>query len=324
MMSLLMQLVGQPKDLGGGFTVRRLLPSAQRQGVGPFLFMDHFGPVTVEPGGVQDIRPHPHIGLATVTYLFEGAFMHRDSLGFVQRIEPGAINWMTAGHGIVHSERAPDDLRSTRYVNHGLQLWAALPREHEETAPDFKHTPAADLPEVQQGEARVKVLIGTAFGATSPVVTFTSTVYLDVQLPAGTTLALPALAQELAVYPIDADIAVDGEPVAMHTLAVLATDTATDANADLPHQRNATSRITNLSATHACRLMVIGGDALDAPRFMWWNFVSSRKHRLAQAAQDWSGHVFGYVVGETEMIALPERRAKKERRVKARPVDRRD
>lgn len=322
-MGLLIQLVVQPKDLGGGFTVRRLLPSAQRQGVGPFLFMDHFGPVTVEPGGVHDVRPHPHIGLATVTYLFEGAFMHRDSLGFAQRIEPGAINWMTAGHGIVHSERAPDDLRRTRYVNHGLQLWAALPREHEETAPDFKHTPAADLPEVQQGtqgEIRVKVLIGTAFGATSPVATFTPTVYLDVQLPAGATLALPALAQELAVYAVDADIAVDGEPVAMHTLAVL----ATDPNTDPTHQCNAPSRITNLSATHACRLMVIGGDTLDAPRFMWWNFVSSRKHRLAQAAQDWSGHVFGYVVGETEMIALPERRVKKERRVKARPADRRD
>lgn len=328
-MGLLLQLVVQAKDLGAGFTVRRLLPSAQRQGVGPFLFMDHFGPVTVEPGGVQDVRPHPHIGLATVTYLFEGAFMHRDSLGYAQRIEPGAINWMTAGHGIVHSERAPDDLRQTRYVNHGLQLWAALPREHEEATPDFKHTPASDLPEVLQGEQgniRVKVLIGTAFGVTSPVATFTPTVYLDVQLPAGATLELPALAQELAVYAVDADIAVDGESVAMHTLTVLETGANAEASTDIKHPRNAHnrhSRITNLSAT-PCRLMVIGGDALDAPRFMWWNFVSSRKHRIAQAAQDWSGHVFGYVVGETEMIALPERRAKKERRVKTRPADRRD
>lgn len=318
-MGLLLQLTGQPKDLGGGFTVRRLLPSAQRQGVGPFVFMDHFGPVTVEPGVVHDVRPHPHIGLATVTYLLEGAMMHRDSLGFTQRIEPGAINWMTAGHGIVHSERAPDDLRNTRYVNHGLQLWAALPREHEETAPDFKHTPAADLPEVRVGDALVRVLIGTAFGAISPVATFTPTVYLDVQLPAGGSLVLPALAQELAIYVLgesdapEPGVSVDGTPVCVHTMALLTTDPATN--------RNAISRMTT---THACRLMVLGGDALDAPRFMWWNFVSSRKDRIAQAAQNWSGHVFGYVVGETEMIALPERRAKKERRVKTRPADRRD
>jgi redox-sensitive bicupin YhaK (pirin superfamily) len=130
------------KDLGGGFMVRRLLPSAQQQSVGPFVFFDHFGPVTEQPGANHDVRPHPHIGLATVTYLFEGAMMHRDSLGSAQRIEPGAINWMTAGRGIVHSERAPEDLRGTAYVNHGLQLWAALPAEFEETAPGFSHTPA--------------------------------------------------------------------------------------------------------------------------------------------------------------------------------------
>ncbi len=318
-MGLLLQLAGQSKDLGNGFVVRRLLPSAQRQGVGPFLLMDHFGPVTVEPGVDQDVRPHPHIGLATVTYLFEGAMMHRDSLGIVQRIEPGAINWMTAGQGIVHSERVPDDLRDTRFVNHGLQLWAALPREHEEVAPDFKHTPSADLPEAQVGDASVRVLIGTAFGVASPVATFTPTVYLDVKLPAGGSFVLPALAQELAIYVVGAEdapepgVAVDGEPVPVHTLALLTTDLATNFNT-----------VSRITSTQACRLMVLGGEALDAPRFMWWNFVSSRKHRIAQAVQDWSGHVFGYVVGETEMIALPERRAKKERRVKTRPADRRD
>jgi redox-sensitive bicupin YhaK (pirin superfamily) len=145
-MSTALKLTGHHKDLGGGFMVRRLLPSAQQQSVGPFIFFDHFGPVTEQPGTNHDVRPHPHIGLATVTYLFEGAMMHRDSLGSAQRIEPGAINWMTAGRGIVHSERAPDDLRGTSYVNHGLQLWAALPKEFEETAPGFSHTPAETIP----------------------------------------------------------------------------------------------------------------------------------------------------------------------------------
>lgn len=306
-MGLQLQLTSQPKDLGGGFTVQRLLPSPQRQAVGPFLFMDHFGPVTVEPGEVSDIRPHPHIGLATVTYLFEGAMMHRDSQGFAQRIEPGAINWMTAGSGIVHSERAPDDMRDQRYVNHGLQLWAALPREHEETTPDFKHTPSAQIPHVRVEDAQVRVLIGTAFGCTSPVATFTPTLYLDVQLPAGGTFELPALAQELGVYGVNGGITVDQETLPVRTLGLLTSGQA--------------CRIT---ATAACRLMVLGGDALDAPRFMWWNFVSSRKDRLAQAAQDWSGHAFGYVVGDTEMMALPEQRESHERRVSHRPKDRRD
>ena len=183
-MSLLI-LGGRDKDLGGGFMVRRILPAVQRQSVGPFVFFDHFGPVTVQPGENHDVRPHPHIGLATVTYLFEGAIMHRDSLGSIQRIEPGAVNWMTAGRGIVHSERAPEDLRSRTYVNHGIQLWAALPLEHEEADPQFVHTPAADIPLRRPGAALVRVLIGEAFGGRSPVRTFAPTVYLDVELPAG-------------------------------------------------------------------------------------------------------------------------------------------
>ena len=142
----LLRLTGQDKDLGGGFIVRRLLPAAQRQSIGPFVFFDHFGPLDVTPGASHDVRPHPHIGLATVTYLFEGAVMHRDSLGSSQRIEPGAINWMTAGRGIVHSERTPEDLRQRAYRQHGLQLWAALPLAHEEAAPEFVHTPAAAIP----------------------------------------------------------------------------------------------------------------------------------------------------------------------------------
>jgi redox-sensitive bicupin YhaK (pirin superfamily) len=290
-MSALTKLSGHDKDLGGGFMVRRLLPAAQRQSIGPFLFLDHFGPVTLRPEALLDVRPHPHIGLATVTYLFEGAMLHRDSLGSVQRIAPGAINWMTAGRGIVHSERAPDDLKDKTYVNHGIQLWAALPREHEEVAPDFAHTPAEAIPSLMRGAANVRVLIGTAFGQSSPVKTFSTTVYLDVQLAAGALFELPPLAQELALYAVDGAVVVDGESMAAHTLVVLAP--------------GATAAIV---AGQATRLMVIGGDALDGRRFMWWNFVSSRKERIAQASQDWEQQTLGQVPGEAEFVPLPERR----------------
>lgn len=290
-MPVALTLTGHDKDLGGGFRVSRLLPAAQRQSVGPFLFFDHFGPVTITPGATHDVRPHPHIGLATVTYLFEGTIMHRDSLGFSQRIEPGAINWMTAGRGIVHSERAPDDLRGKEYVNHGIQLWAALPRADEEAAPDFEHTPAADIPSLRVGGATVRVLIGSAFGHRSPVRTFASTVYLDIQLAAGASFELPPLAGELALYAVDGDVQVDGEPVAAHTLALLVPAVT-----------------TSILAGSATRMMVIGGDALDGRRFLWWNFVSSRKERIAQAAQDWELQALGQVPGDAEFIPLPERR----------------
>lgn len=289
-MSLLLRLTGHNKDLGGGFLVRRLLPAAQKQAVGPFLFFDHFGPVTVAPGHSHDVRPHPHIGLATVTYLFEGAIMHRDSLGYVQRIEPGAINWMTAGRGIVHSERGPEDFKSRVYVNHGIQLWAALPAAYEEVEPAFAHTPAADIPVLSVGDATVRVLIGQAFGVTSPVRTFSPTVYLDVQLPAGGTFELPPLADELALYPVDSDLNIDGEALVMHTLLVLAPGKA-----------------VRISTATPARLIVLGGAALDGPRLMWWNFVSSRKERVAQASEAWRDQAMGKVPGETEFIPLPER-----------------
>lgn len=290
-MPALLTLRGHDKDLGGGFRVRRLLPDVQRQAVGPFLFFDHFGPVTVAPGASHDVRPHPHIGLATVTYLFDGAIMHRDSLGFSQRIEPGAINWMTAGRGIVHSERGPEELRAQSYVNHGIQLWAALPREHEEAAPDFVHTPAADIPSLVQGGALIRVLIGDGFGKSSPVRTFSKTLYLDVQLAAGTVFELPPLAQELGLYTVDGTVAVDGETVAAHTLVLLASGV-----------------VTSIVADSAVRLMIIGGDPLDGRRFMWWNFVSSRKERITQAAQEWEKQSMGQVPGDAELIPLPERR----------------
>lgn len=294
----LLELQGHAKDLGGGFTVRRLLPAVQRQAVGPFLFFDHFGPVTVVPGDSHDVRPHPHIGLATVTYLFSGAIMHRDSLGSAQQIEPGAINWMTAGRGIVHSERRPANLAGSTYVNHGIQLWAALPLAHEEAAPSFVHTPAAAIPQVRVGEATVRVLIGTAFGQTSPVATHAPTLYLDIQLPAGATLELAGLAQEMAVYAVDVPVHVNGHALEAQRLAVL--DTRTDGVADALG-----SQCLHVPGERTARVMVIGGDALDAPRHIWWNFVSSRKERIVQAADAWQAQALGQVPGEVEWIPLP-------------------
>lgn len=290
-MSVQQKLAGHEKDLGGGFLVSRLLPSAQRRSIGPFVFFDHFGPLTVEAGANHDVRPHPHIGLATVTYLFEGAVLHRDSLGSVQRIEPGAINWMTAGRGIVHSERAPEDLRDKAYRQHGLQLWAALPTADEEASPEFSHTPSASIPVLAVEGAEVRVLIGEAFGKTSPVKTFSKTIYLDIQLAAGFTFALPPLADELALYSVDADLVVDGKPLAARNLATLMPGVT-----------------TQLSASAPARVVVIGGDALDGQRFIWWNFVSSRKERIVQAGDDWAAQRMGQVAGDAEFIPLPERK----------------
>ena len=291
-MPVQLQLDGHVKDLGGGFLVRRFLPSATRQSVGPFLFFDHFGPVAVKPTDNYDVRPHPHIGLATVTYLFDGAITHRDSLGYVQDIEPGAINWMTAGKGIVHSERRPAQLADRNYVNHGIQLWAALPVGHEEVDASFEHTPAAAIPSFDLHGVGIRVLIGHAFGLSSPVNTFMPTLYLDVRLPAGGSLDLPALAAELAVYPLDGGVRIDGELVPANTLAVLTP--------------GAQARIK--SDGNAVRLMVLGGDALPERRFIWWNFVTSSKERIAQAADRWESGDFTGVPGEAEFIPLPERR----------------
>lgn len=284
----LQMLAGHQKDLGGGFLVRRLLPAAARRSVGPFIFFDHFGPSREEPGVNHDVRPHPHIGLATVTYLFEGAMLHRDSLGSHQLIEPGAINWMTAGRGIVHSERRPESLRDTAYVNHGLQLWVALPREAEEAEPSFEHTPATAIPELQVGDATLRVLVGEAFGQRSPVHTLAPTLYLDIQLPAGGRFELPPLVPEMALYAVQGELLVDGHAVPTQQMAVLGSETV------------------HLFAKAATRLVVIGGAPLDGPRHMWWNFVSSRRERIAQAADDWQAQRLGQVPGDSEFIPLPE------------------
>ena len=285
-------LATHTKDLGGGFVVRRALPSAQQQAVGPFVFFDHFGPITAQPTDNHDVRPHPHIGLATVTYLFEGAMMHRDSTGVVQRIEPGAINWMTAGRGIVHSERTPDDLRGTVRRSHGLQLWVALPAEHEEDAPGFEHTPASAIPGVRMAGVAVRVLVGEAFGLRSPVHTLSPTLYVDFDFSAAADAALtvPAAAEERALYGVDHGFTLDGLAVPAHTLAVLPAGTE-----------------PVLAAPQGGRIVLVGGAPL-GPRFIVWNFVSSRKERVRQAQDDWAAQAMGQVPGETEFIPLPPRR----------------
>ena len=282
------------KDLGGGLVVRRLLPAPApaRQAVGPFVFFDHFGPLVTRPGDNHDVRPHPHIGLATVTYLFAGAVMHRDSLGSAQRIEPGAINWMNAGRGIVHSERTPEDLRGTAYTAHGLQLWAALPRDCEDSDPAFGHTPAAAIPEFDAAGAKVRVLVGAAFGRRSPVQTFADTLYLDVDAAAQSELALPAAEdrpqQERAVYSVDRPLRIDGTEVPAHTLAVLAPGAA-----------------ARIEAPAGARYVVVGGEPLDGHRVIWWNFVASSRERIEAAKDAWRQQRMGVVPGEQEFIPLP-------------------
>ena len=281
-------LKGHEKDLGGGFLVRRYLPSAIKQAVGPFIFFDHFGPVDVPLDANHDVRPHPHIGLATVTYLFEGAMDHRDSIGTYQRIEPGAINWMTSGRGIVHSERTPKDLVGKPHRTHGLQLWAALPLAHEEDEPGFCHTPAADIPELVVDGATVRVLVGSAFGKSSPVATYSQTLYLDVKLKAGHELSLSDLPREAAIYPISGELEIDGAPLALNNMALLDT--------------SGTQLVKAASEAH---FVLIGGEPLDGHRYMSWNFVSSSKVRIVKAGEDWEAQRFDKVPGETEWIPLP-------------------
>jgi redox-sensitive bicupin YhaK (pirin superfamily) len=289
----LQTLTPQPKDLGGGFSVRRLLPAAARQAVGPFVFFDHFGPVTAQPGDNHDVRPHPHIGLATVTYLFEGAMMHRDSIGSVQRIEPGAVNLMTAGRGIVHSERAPKDLLGVERRSHGLQLWLAVPADHEEDAPAFQHVPGDAIPALDVDGVLVRVLIGSAFGLTSPVRSLSPTLYLDLNfgVASGASLVLPAIAEERALYSTDHDVELDGTRLPAFTMVVL----------------EAGSQPV-LSAPRGARVVLIGGAPL-GHRFMVWNFVSSRRERIVQAQDEWQAQRFERVPGETEFIPLPPRHA---------------
>ena len=271
----------------GEFDVRRVLPAAERRMVGPFVFLDHMGPAVFPPGKGIAVRPHPHIGLATITYLFEGEIMHRDSLGFVQLIQAGAVNLMTAGRGIVHSERASDDLAVTSHL-HGIQSWLALPLDLEEMEPGFIHYPTASLPELNLGGATVLVIMGAAYGARSPVATYSPTLYLEVRLPAGAELTLPNDASERAAYVTEGAVTIAGHEYTEGKLAVART------GADVRLRANAPSRV-----------MVVGGEPLGR-RHIWWNFVSSSKERIEQAKRDWAESRMGKVRGDDEFIPLPE------------------
>jgi redox-sensitive bicupin YhaK (pirin superfamily) len=284
------------RDLGDGFFVRRLLPAAVQRTVGPWLFFDHFGPTALPPGRGMDVRPHPHINLATVTYLFAGEIVHRDSLGSLQTIRPGDINWMTAGRGIVHSERTGAELRATGSNVHGLQLWVGLPRSDEETAPAFHHHPAATLPEFVVGGATLRLLAGEAFGRRSPVHTFSPLTYLDLVLPAGASTDLPPERGQRGLYVITGRVTCGGTGYEPHRMLLLAPD-----------------RPVRLHAEVATRAVLVGGEPFPEPRHIWWNFVSSSEARLAQAKRDWltrrgdADGPFPLVPGDTvEYIPLPE------------------
>lgn len=286
---------GRPRDLGG-FAVTRVLPSIGRRQVGPFIFFDHMGPADFPPNGGMDVLPHPHICLATVTYLFEGEILHRDSLGSEQIIRPGAINWMTAGRGIVHSERTPVELRRTGFRVHGLQLWIALPKELEESEPDFRHYPAESLPQGDVRGVTVRVLCGSAYGMTSPVRTLSRLVYVECTMPAGAALELP-LEEERAAYVVEGSISCGAERATSGRMLVFARGSS-----------------PVLRAESEARVVLIGGDALDGPRHIYWNFVSSSKERIEQAKVDWREGRFPKVPGdESEGIPLPEDAPKNER-----------
>jgi redox-sensitive bicupin YhaK (pirin superfamily) len=276
------------KDLGG-FSVKRLLPGYPHKMVGPFIFFDHMGPATFAPGQGVDVRPHPHIGLATVTYLFEGAILHRDSVGSVQPIHPGDVNWMTAGQGIAHSERTPDDLRRSGSPLHGIQTWVALPKEHEGTSPSFEHHPATTLPTITLPGLTLRILAGTAFGKTSPASTFSELFYVAVEMEAGSRLAIPTEHEERAVYLVEGEILLDGVSFENRHMGVL------------PRGREIT-----IEATAAARVMLLGGKPMDGDRFIWWNFVASSREAINEAKQRWREQRFGSIPDETEWIPLPD------------------
>lgn len=301
---------GYPKDLGGGFHVLRLLPAAMQRSVGPFVFMDHFGPAISEGDPAHDVRPHPHIGLCTVSYLFEGALLHHDSTGARQEIRPGDINWMTAGRGIVHSERAPDALRGTRYELHGLQLWCALPRDAEACDPAFQHAAASELPEIPCPEARVRVLVGTFGGVSSPIQTAMPTLYLHLTLAPGARLDLAQWRadwpDEMALYAPGQDLLVNGERLPARQLAVIQTAPGAPGAPGAPDQ--GLELCASPLAPDATELVLMGGSRLDGPRHLWWNFVSSRPDRIEQARLDWAERRFPAMPGEDDFIPLPAQR----------------
>jgi len=284
-------VVPRTVDLGDGFSVRRALPSARPRMVGPFIFFDHFGPAEFRAGNGLDVRPHPHIGLATVTYLFDGEIVHRDSLGTAVAIKPGEVNWMIAGRGIVHSERTGPELRSTGSPIHGLQMWVALPAAKEEVEPGFAHHATAEFPLIKDDGKFVRVVVGSLYGKKSPVPTVHETFFGNVALRAGATLPLDADHEERALYIVDGTIDIAGDPFESGRLLVFKPG----------------DRVTIKAVTDA-HFVICGGAPMDGPRHIWWNFVSSRKERIEQAKAEWAAGHFGKVPGdEIEFIPLPEK-----------------
>ncbi|MEO7634323.1 MAG: pirin family protein [Sphingomicrobium sp.] len=285
---ILQTLAPVSHDLGG-FKVHRTLPHTGRTTVGPFIFFDQMGPAQLPPGQGIDVRPHPHINLATVTYLFAGAIDHRDSLGTVQRIAPGAVNLMTAGRGIAHSERSPADERAGGPSLDGIQTWLALPADKEELAPAFEHVPADRLPALDANGVRVRLIMGDAFGLSSPVTQHSPTLYAAIDLAPGAALPLDHEADERALYLLDGEASVDGFALQPRHLVVLA-----------PGHR------PTLRSASGARLMLCGGAPLDGPRHVWWNFVSSRRERITEAKHAWKAGEFVLPPGDdAEFIPLP-------------------
>ncbi|HMN50538.1 MAG TPA: pirin family protein [Xanthobacteraceae bacterium] len=282
-------IVPRARDLGD-FEVRRALPHGKRQMVGPFIFFDQFGPVQFVAGQAMDVRPHPHIGLATVTYLFDGRIMHRDSEGNALEITPGAMNLMTAGSGIAHSERTPGDARGGGLKMSGLQSWIALPKSHEETAPTFQNFTAESLPVIDDGAFRARVVAGKMFGKESPVGMYSDWFYGEVVLDAGAIAPLDPDYEERAIYVVEGEVEIAGDHFEAPRLLIFRPG----------------DRITVRAVTKA-RLMFLGGTALEGPRYIWWNFVHSSKERIEQAKEDWKTGRFKQVPDETEFIPLPEK-----------------
>ena len=274
----------------GAFDVRRTLPNKERTMVGPFIFVDQFGPAHFDIGQGMDVRPHPHINLATVTYLFEGAIDHRDSLGTWATIRPGAFNLMAAGRGIVHSERPPAAERATGSPISGMQTWLALPDGKEEIDPAFEHVAKEDLPLIEDGKVSARVIMGTLWGATSPITQHAATIYADILMAAGASVPIEAEADERAVLVAMGDATLDGEALDRYSLYILKPGQAMTLRADTD-----------------ARVMLLGGEAFRTPRHLWWNFVSSSRDRINQAKHDWKDGNFPLVAGDSEeFIPLPE------------------
>jgi redox-sensitive bicupin YhaK (pirin superfamily) len=287
--SVLQTITPVTHDLGD-FKVNRTLPARERTMVGPFIFVDEFGPARLPAGQGMDVRPHPHINLATVTYLFDGAIEHRDSIGSRAVIEPGAINLMTAGSGIVHSERSPEALRPQGPSLYGMQTWLALPDGREEIAPAFDHVAADGLPLVEDGAARARVLMGSLWGATAATPQHSPTIYADIELGAGGSMPVEAGADERAVMLVGGEAGLDGRPLALFSLYVLRPG----------HE-------ARLSSAAGGRLMLLGGQAFETRRYVFWNFVSSSRDRLNHAKADWKAMRFPLIPGDDkEFIPIPE------------------